>query len=36
LYEKGFFTINDLTVEVILNNNILSWLTVSIEGRFRV
>ncbi|CAF3286010.1 unnamed protein product [Rotaria socialis] len=28
-YERAFFTINDSTVEVVLNNDILSWSTIS-------
>ncbi|CAF4592386.1 unnamed protein product [Rotaria sp. Silwood1] len=30
-YERAFFTINDTTVEVILNNDILSWSNLSDE-----
>ncbi len=36
LYEKAFFTINDLTVEVILDNNMLFWRTVPNESMFKV
>jgi hypothetical protein len=32
-YEKAFFTINDSTVEIILDHDILSWSTVSIESK---
>jgi hypothetical protein len=34
-YERAFFTINNTTVEVVLENDILSWTTVIGESMFR-
>lgn len=34
--ERAFFTINDSTVEIILNNDILSWSTLSNEGKLKI
>jgi hypothetical protein len=34
-YERAFFTINHTTVEVVLENDILSWTTIIGESMFR-
>ena len=34
VYEQAFFTLNNSTVELILNKNILSWSKVSADGMF--
>lgn len=31
--DRAFFTLNDSTVEVILNNEILSWITLKNESK---
>ena len=36
LYEKAFFTINNVTVEVVLEKNILSWSTILRESKVRI
>lgn len=35
-YDRAFFTINDATVEVILDNDVLSWSTISGESLLNV
>ncbi len=35
-YERAFFTINGSIVEVILDNDILSWSIVSDESKFKI
>ncbi len=32
-YERAFFTTNDITVEVILDKDVLSWSAVSDQSR---
>ena len=36
LYEKAFFSLNNLTVEVVLENNMLSWSTILGEGTLKI
>lgn len=36
IYEKALFTINNLTVEVVLENTLLSWSTILGESRVEI
>lgn len=36
LYKKAYFTLNNLTVEVILENNILKWSTILGDGTMNI
>ena len=33
IYQRAFFTINRTTVEVVLDNDLLTWADIGIDGR---
>ena len=35
VYERAFFTVENITVEVVLENEVLHWASVSGNGSFR-